>query len=436
LRPYEEEVFIMETIELALLTDLRPTFARTDFNPLAGTHLEDPYPFYARAHEEHPVFFSPMLGAWVVTRYDDCLSVLKDPRRFSSRNSLRGVAKPCPAAVAVLATGLPQVPLIINSDPPEHTAFRLAMSGVFSPRKIAEREPHIHALAVSLIDRFSATRPLDLMSEFAYPLAQAVVAGMWSVPSTDLDLVKTWGTDLLALQSPGLSPDRQVQCAQTFVDCQRYLAELIKNRRTDRREGDPLSDMIHEEWAGRRLTDIELVSLLLMVIFAGHQTTAHLIGNAMAVLLAEPARWEALVADPSLISVAVEETLRIDAPLISNMRTTTVSVELAGIALPAGADLLLVYGAANHDATRYTHPARFDLCRRAESPHLAFGHGIHYCIGATLGRTTGRLGLQALVEQVPDLRLEPGQETHHNPALLLHGFDRLMVERTMSFART
>lgn len=426
----------METIELALKTELHPTFEGRRFNPLTGTHLEDPYPFYARAQEEHPVFFSSTLGAWVITRYDDCLFVLKDPRRFSSRNSIRGVAQPCPAAAAVFATGLPQTPLIINSDPPQHTAFRQAMSSVFTPRKIAEMGPHIDALAARLIDRFSATRPIDLMSQFAYPLTQRVVAGMWGVPDTDMDLVKTWGTDLLALQSPELCPGRQVQCAQTFVDCQRYLADLIENRRADRREGDPLSDVIHGEWAGHRFTDIELVSLLLMVIFAGHQTTAHLIGNAMTLLLAEPARWEALVADPSLIYAAVEETLRIDAPLISNMRTTTVPVELAGITLPAGADLLLVYGAANHDATHYTHPARFDLCRRGESSHLAFGHGIHYCIGATLGRTTGRLGLAALIERVPDLRLAPGQKTHHNPALLLHGFDRLMVERTMSPART
>src|SRR5260370_15921173 len=278
------------------------------YHPLRGEQLENPYPFYARARQEEPIFFSPELDTWVVTRYEDVLSILNQPHLFSSKNALRPVVKFSPAVLAELSKGYPLVPNAIDSDGKEHVRFRSAVSKAFVPKRIRQLEPFIREVATSLVDAFIEDHQSEFISQFAYPLPLEVVLLMIGVPKEDMALAKEMSDSLSMLVNSPLPEEQQVECARGFVSFQHYFIRLVNERRRAPRE-DLLSDLLETPPGERPFDEAQLAHLLSSMVVAGHQTVTHLIGKGIALFLPASERWEALCAHAQPHPHALEEIL-------------------------------------------------------------------------------------------------------------------------------
>lgn len=382
----------------------------SEYHPLLSPQLEDPHPFLARARREEPVFFSPALGCWVVTRHADISAVVADPARFSSAESITvGSATMPPEVISVLMNGYPLVPSLVDNDPPAHTRFRGLVSKAFTGRRLTEKEPFIRSLIDELIQSFQHEGRTDLFLRFAHPLSSGIIAEILGIPSEDIHRFRRWSDDLSTVLAVHGPVEHQVECARGVVDFQRYLASALEERKTAPRE-DLFSDIITGSQAMTPpMSMAELVSLLMQVHFAGHETTAGLIVGAVELLLHNPDQLKALREDPSLVSGAVEEAVRMVSPVHAMFRTALEDVEIGGVSIPKGAHIRIVYASANRDEARFHEPDRFDIRRPDIKKHLAFGHGLHFCIGAPLARLEARLALEALLPSLPELRLVPGQ---------------------------
>lgn len=396
----------------------QPAFAH---NWVASPHLENPYPLFAQARQTAPVFYSPIFNLWCITRYRDVRAALMDPQRFSSKFLIR-TPYTAPAEVTnVLSQGYPEEHILLNEDPPEHARTRHLVNQAFAPRRIYGMEPKIKLLANQLIDRFIDDGQADLMAQLASPLPMAVLAELMGLPNDDLDQIKRWTEDLIMLVSPEVSPERQIASARGSVAFQRYL-EAQMNERMAAPSDDLLSTLAHVTFEnGERLTVSQLISLLFTVIFAGHETTTNLIGNTVLQMFTQPGLWEQIQAEPARVPDAIEETLRIDGPIRAMFRATTEDIALDGATIPAGSQVLLLFGAANRDDEIFADPDRFDLNRANKEQHLGFGRGIHFCVGATLARLEARIALAALAERIPQARLAPGYRPAYLPSLLHRG---------------
>lgn len=382
-----------------------------EHSPLTSPMLDDPRPFYARARHEEPVFWSESLGVWVVTRYADVCAVAKDAARFSSADSFTPrprTAPPPPELLAELVKGFPPLPSLVTSDPPEHTHTRALVTRALSLRRVAAFEPLLREIAEGLVDRFAAHGRVELMEAFAIALPGNFIIDLVGLPREDLAQVNQWvndTTEIFVMRKPAA---QLVDHARGFVAYQHYLAAAIEERRASPRD-DALTDIVTGADAlDRPLEMAELVNLLLQLIFAGYETTAGLIGAAALELARDPELFSAARSDPSLIPPMVEEVLRTSSPIHAMYRTANEDVELDGVRIRKGDRLQITYVSANHDERRFEEPHRFDIHRT--TPHVAFGHGIHYCIGAPLARLEGRIALEVLTQRLPNLRLVPDQE--------------------------
>ena len=398
------------------------------FDPLASPHRENPYPLYAQAQHEAPVFFSPLFATWVVTRYADVRAILHDPQRFSSATLFRTPVAPPPEVCTVLAQLPPERHVLVNEDPPGHTRTRALVRQAFLPRQIARMEARIDAIAHELIDQFIDTGRADLVQQYTAPLPLRVLLEFLGLPVEDAGLIKQWSTDHILLSAPGSGAVQQRQSAQTELAFSRYLDALITARQRQPQE-DVLSALITARVEGVRPLDAgELHTLIEQLLFAGHETTTNLLSTTLLHLLRDATLWAALHADPGLSAAAVEEGLRYDTPVQGMFRTTTEAVTLSGVTIPAGARVFVVFGAANHDAHIFTTPERFDLHRPHVDKHLALGHGIHYCLGAPLARLEARIALAVLVQRLPELSLVPAQTMTYLPSLLNRALQHLHVQ--------
>lgn len=376
--------------------------------PLVPPMLDDPRPFYSRARREEPVFWSDSLGLWVVTRYEDICAVARDAARFSSVDSITPVSVPPPPEVmAELVKGFPPVPSLVTSDPPAHTHGRALVMKALSLRRLALFEPIIRDIAGGLLDRFVGEGRVELVGAFAIPLPGNFIVDLLGLPREDLPRVNRWTDDSGAIYAGQAPAAELVPRARGFVEFQHYLARAIEERRASPRD-DALSDIVTGAAAlDTPLTMAELVNMLLQVLFAGYETTAGLITAAALELARDPALFAAVRADPGLCPQVVEEALRVASPIHAMYRTATEDVELGGVSIKRGERLQIAYISANHDETRFPDPDRFDI--RRDASHLAFGHGIHFCIGAPLARLEGRIAVELLTQRLPGLRLVPGQ---------------------------
>jgi cytochrome P450 len=394
------------------------------FKPLSQEQLEDPYSFYAEARREEPVFYSPAFNMWVVTRYSDARAVLGKPTMFSSRRTIDPIVEIAPEAYAVLASGPPVIPVLVNSDPPDHARFRKVLNRAFSPPRMRLLEPEIREITQAQIDAVEPLGRTDAMQTLAFPIPVRVIARLLDVEDEHADQLGRWGRSLIALVSSALDPEQQVAAATDVVHLQRFMADLLQRKRTE--PGDDIASQMLA--AGEEpFTDDELVFQMTGLLIAGHETTAYMIGNAIQLLLQKPEHWKAVVADPALIPDAIEETLRADTSVPAFIRTATTDIELAGRNIAKGENVLVVFASANHDEDHFTHPESFDPHRTSTVGHMGFGHGIHSCVGAGLARLEGRVVLETLASRLPDLRLVPDQPLRHFPQLIFRGFERLDV---------
>ena len=369
------------------------------FNPLMPEFHSNPYPFYRALREEDPVHQSP-LGFWVCTRYDDAVMILRDPR-FGRE----GMAKLMEARLG-LTQDTSRARDMLFQDPPDHTRLRALVSRAFTPRVVEVMRPHIQEIVDGLLDRVDGARAMDVIEDLAYPLPVTVICEMLGVPAADQDIFKTWTTDIARSLDAAILPadsDAIPRGRDARLGLADYFRSLIATRRKDPKP-DLLSALIAAEEEGNKLSEGELVSTCMLLLIAGHETTVNLIGNGLLALLQHPDQLRALRDDPELIQTGVEELLRFDGPVQRTGRMTTAEVEIGDKRIPRDSVVVSVIGAANRDPKQFADPDRLDVSRK-DNRHIAFGFGIHFCLGAPLARLEGQIALGTLLRRMPKLAL-------------------------------
>jgi cytochrome P450 len=362
-----------------------------------------------------------------VTRYKDIQRILLQPATFSSCDTLTSPVTFYPRTLEELVKGYLPVPIVLNTDGPDHMRFRVPLTRAFAPTRIKALEPFVREVANRLVDAFIHDGRAEIISQFAYPLALEVVFSLLGIPRQDIEQTRQWSQDWLMIMSVQLEEEQQVAYAQSTVAFQHYLAGLLAERRQVPQD-DLISTLSHYCVPDEEpLTETELVILLQGLILAGHESTTNMIGTGLLLLLEDPSRWQTLCEHPEHIPSTVEEILRFDAPIQMFARTTTREVTIDGVTLPEDASLLLIYGSGNRDEEIFAHADEFQP-QRGSNHHLAFGHGVHYCVGAALARLEGRVAFEVLTSRLPQLSLVPGQELTHIPTLLFRGYERLEVK--------
>lgn len=399
----------------------------TAFSPLSSEQCDNPYSLYARARREEPVFFSPDLRMWVVTRYDDVALILKDPRRFSSTGMFQSMLQYAPEVLELLGPYF-SVPQIISVDPPEHTRLRDSVNRVFTPRRITLLEPRVRELAHALVDRFAGTGRTDLVRSFSAPLPLFAIFELFGIPRVDAPRIGQIYDDTVLMLFGQLSREQQAVHAQSAQALFRYFSELMTERQAHPQD-DVISDLCAAaDHGGARLSFAEMLQMLFTITGAAQETTPNLLSTCVYRLLVERHHWQSILADPRLIPQVIEEALRRDSPTRALFRTATQQVELGGVSIPKGARLYLVLASANHDEAQFRTPEVFNPGREDAARHLALGYGIHYCIGAPLLRLKSKVALEVLSSRLPSLRLGPGQRTGYIPNLVGPKFKELWVE--------
>jgi cytochrome P450 PksS len=386
----------------------------------------DPFPFYARLRAEAPVFRVPLAGgqsAWLITRYDDVALALKDERFTKDRTKAQ---TPEQAAQQPWVPGLfkPLARNMLDLDPPDHTRLRALVQKAFTPRLVEQLRPRVEALANDLLDAARGRGRLDLIRDYALPVPTTVIAEMLGVPPGDRHAFTRWSRALVSAAPSSWGMLRVIPAAWSFL---RYVRAGIRSRR--QAPGDDLiSALVRVEDAGGQLSEDELVAMVFLLLVAGHETTVNLIGNGVLALLQHPTELERLRQDPTLAPSAVEELLRYGSPLLTaTERYAREDVAVAGATIPRGELVYAVLASANRDEGHFRDPDTLDLSR-APNPHLAFGLGPHYCLGAALARLEGQVAIQALVRRAPGLRLAvPAGSLRWRRGLVLRGLEALPV---------
>jgi cytochrome P450 len=372
----------------------------------------DPFPRYGRMREVAPVFQDDQSGSWHVFRYDDVQSVLSEHARFSSR---MGGDDPT-------ETGQLFASSLITADPPRHRQLRSLVTQAFTPKAVDALAPRISQLTEELLDGIASDGTADLIRELAYPLPVIVISELMGIPARDRDRFKQW-SDVIVSQtrSGAVNEDQHV----TNVEMTEYFLDLIEQRRS-RPGNDLISNLLSAEIDGHKLSVAELLGFCSLLLVAGNETTTNLIGNAVLCFTEVPGTIARLLKEPSLLPQAIEEVLRFRSPVQSMYRVSVADTTLGDVQVPAGAPLVAWIGSANRDKTQFAHPARFDI-DRTQNRHLAFGHGIHFCLGAPLARLEARIALAAILSRLPGLTLAPGTQLERMDSTIVYGLKALPV---------
>lgn len=393
---------------------------------LDPTLLRDPYPTFARLRDTAPVHFDPALGAFLVTRFDLIDRVLRDPRTFISANVVRPIAPLCSEAQAILAAGLRTKPVLASSDPPRHTEMRSIVTKGFTRTRMIRMEQFIRDGAAEAVDALMSTEIADFYETVAFPLPAALGLTLLGFPREDIPALKRWAASRVLLTWGRLDAEAQVAAARDLVEHWEYTVEFVRSR-MERPEDDFTSHLVRVHRADpTELTTDELITMVHQLNTAAHETTTNLLLNGLRALLEDRRQWVALRDDRSLVPNAVEEALRFDASILNWRRTAAHDAEIEGVVIPAGSDVVLMFGAGNRDDRHFEHPDRFDVHRRNARDHFSFGRGIHYCAGAVLARLEGRIVFETLLDRCPEITLVE-QELEYAPNLAFHGPLRLLV---------
>ncbi len=394
------------------------------FNPIDPAFRDNPYPHYPALLSGAPRKFNVFIPTTLVARYADCLAVLRDPEHFSSRPpamlaQLRAEFGPFAGATTML-----------DSDPPVHTRLRRLVTRAFTSRRVKDIEPRIRAIAEELLGRIARKGDFDLMNDFAGPLPVIVIAEMLGVPAEEHTQFKTWSNQIIEGgrgSFRGVAPGEQVK--STSQELRAYLADQIERRRRAPGE-DLITALVQAHDEGGALAADELLAFVVLLLLAGNETTTNLIGNGTLALMRHPDQLSRLRGDLSLIPTAIDEMLRFDSPVQSTVRTCAVATNVGGTEVAVGELLFVILAAANHDPRHFENPDTFDVAR-TPNDHLAFGEGIHFCLGANLARMEGAIAISSMLERLPNLRLAtPDAPPQYRGSYLLRGLKALPM--TMS----
>lgn len=397
-----------------------------EFNPIAPGMLANPHPMYRALREQRPVHWNDVMESWVFTRYDDVDAVLMDPRFSADRrrasNRFAQMAEQQRQQQDFGPFG--RVQTMLSSDPPEHTRLRRLVSKAFTPRAVENLRPRIQEIVDELLDAAQEKGTFDLVLELSYPTPVIVIAEMLGVPASDRPDFKRWSDAVVAtLGGPFVSQQVMDEARQSIHELVDYLHDFIAARRKEPRD-DLISGLIAAEEQGQVLSEDEIMATTMLLLIAGNETTTHLIGNGTYALLQNRDQWDLLKNDPSLIGSAVEELLRFDGPVQLTSRVATEQIDIAGVTIEPWQVAIVLLGAANRDPDKFPNPDRLDITRNP-TEHLAFGDGIHFCLGAPLARAEAQIAIGSLVQRFPHLKQESGPEW--GGTFIIRGVHKLLV---------
>jgi cytochrome P450 len=397
-----------------------------DFNPLDPRLRTDPYAIYRELREDAPVFWQPFMQTWILTRYEDNLNVLRDHAAFSSeRTRARNVLVQQLESFRMSSGPLGTTPTMLSVDPPAHTRMRSLANKAFTPRVVERSRPHIQEIADELLDALPQPGAVDVVQDLAIPLPMIVIAEVLGVPVADRDRFKGWSSDVAAsLGGPFQPADVLEKARVSSNEIADYFRDLIAKRRSEPKD-DLISALIAAEEQGDLLSEDELIATCILLLIAGNETTTNLIGNGMLALLRNPDQRRRMQADPSLVETAVDEMLRYESSVQMTSRIVDHDIEFQGQRFEEGQVVRLLLAAANRDPSQFPDPERFDASRRPNR-HLAFGQGIHYCLGAPLAVVEAQIAFQTLLRRLPEP--EPAfEEPEWGQSFILRGLKRLPI---------
>lgn len=375
---------------------------------------------YQMMRESQPVLYMEQLKLWSVFRYEDVRTVLSDHTNFSSQYGQIDLPKVGEAGEARRQSAM------ITTDPPRHTQLRSLVNKAFTPRAVLALEPRIEEIANELLNKVAGIHEFDLVQYFSYPLPVIVIAEMLGIPPTDREKFKYWSDEVVASADNmigGNAPESQSAHQEMNV----YFREVIAERRKHPQD-DLISALLNAEEDHQHLTEEDILSLCWLLLVAGNETTTNLISNAVRTLLEHPEPYSQLKASlkggPDLLLQAIEETLRYRSPIQAMFRITAQEVKMGGQTIPAGERVIAWIGSANRDERKFPEAERFDITRNP-NPHLAFGHGIHFCLGAPLARLEARIALSTLLRRFPDISRVNDDDLEPARGFIVHGVSHL-----------
>lgn len=369
--------------------------------------VANPYPALRALREQEPVYWSPAIGAWLLTRYDDILVSFKDTLHYSNENRLgKGVEYLPPEKRRnykqfedhYATKGL------LHSDPPDHTRLRALVVKEFTPRVVELMRPRIQEVVDSILDRAHQQGQMDVVPDLAAALPMNVITEIMGVPPPERHLIKKWTDDLLSFQGVNRPSEEDLTRGQNALsEIRPYIHEMIEKRRRQPTQ-DLMSKFVAAESQGERVSEAELINTCVTLFTAGHETTLSLISNTIYTLLINPEQWKVLRQDPSLLERAIEESLRYESPVSRQSRLMKNDTEIRGKTLKKGDMLFQMLNAANRDPEVFDDPDTFNI-RREKNKHIAFGQGVHFCVGAVLSRTETFIAVGTLIKRFPKVEL-------------------------------
>ena len=410
------------------------------FNPFDPATMQCPFPHYAKMREDAPIMEIPGMGIKMVTRHDLVMQTLRDPQTYSSQFGSSGM--PLPAEIRkrfeeVYSQGYPRVSTMLTADQPEHTRYRRLVSRAFHPKVISELEPTVRRITIDLIDSWIDKGRIEFVSEFGVPLPVRVIAKALNVPDDRLADFKRWSDDSIAGIGTNISIDDRIKAEYGVNEFQHYFAEQLEIRRTHPQD-DILTNLLNASIEGddadvddeRPLDVPEMLSIIQQLLVAGNETTTKMLTEMIRLLAENPDQWEMVKKDPSRVEKIVEETLRLSTPTQGMWRIVTADTELGGHPLKKGDRLIIVFSSANRDECLYSDPDAFDPDRENLRDHLAFGKGIHFCLGANLSRLEGKVALEELSKRIGSISLPDTNEFEYFPSFMLRGLTSLDLDFT------
>jgi len=402
-----------------------------EINPMHPDVLRSPALMNRRLREEAPVFRDAATGIYFVSRYDDVEMMTRDPETFSSvmpRSAARAVNSNDPEVIAIMDEGYPNVPTMLTQDPPLQRRYRRFVDGAFSPRSIRALESFMEQTCHDLIDAFVEDGECEFLDAFGIPLPLTVIGSQLGTPVEDLPRLRRWTEAFVGNLSQQLDREGVLAAAKEIVEFQHYFAARMDERREEPRD-DILSKVVNASIDGEKPLDYsECLSMLSQILVAGNETTAASLTEGIWLLIKNPDQYEILRSDPSpeRISCLVEEVLRVSSPSANMFRRAARDVELSGVMIPKDSVCFARFASANQDETHFEEAMRFDILRPNAREHLAFGKGIHHCLGANLARREMNVGFRVLLERLDNFRLQPGApEPVFSANALLHGLASL-----------
>jgi cytochrome P450 len=392
--------------------------------------IEDPFDYYQAAIAQAPVHVIPGTNIYLVMSYDALAEATGRVEDFSNDFGaiLAGARSADPHVTAELEKGWPQRDTLLTADPPVHTRFRKLVNLAFSMKRVDAMESYVRSIANDLIDAFIADGTCEFVKQFSVRLPVAVIAEQLGMTRADTDMVKRW-SDAFADRLGGMiSKERELECAREVVEFQHYMKVKLDERRAGHFD-DLLADLVNARIDGEQpLDDAELLSIVQQLMVAGNETTTSTLAGGMLLLLRNPDQMAKARANPALIPNMVEEILRLESPTAGLWRVIKHDTELAGVTIPAGSMAMVRFAAANRDPAKFDNPDAFDIERKNARSHLAFGRGIHICVGNMLSRKELTVAFQELLRRLDDIALVPDKnDFQHVPNMLLRGLKHLHI---------